>query len=80
MILLGFGGSALRPLSECLQRVDSPEGRQRVADFLRSRPFPHYEAACGRPGFLIRIDEDGTRTLGRFVHRRFAPAPESANS
>ena len=72
--------NAVRPLSECLESVDSPEGRMRVADFLKSRPFPHYEAACGHPGLLIRIDEDGTRTLGRFVNRRFEPAPESADS
>jgi len=59
----------LRPLSSCLKSVDSPEGRRRVADYLRSRPFPHYEPAPR--GMLVRIDSDGTRTLGRFVGRRF---------
>ncbi len=61
-------------LSESLEAVDSPEGRQRVADYLKSRRFPHYEAASGHPGLLIRIDVDGTRTPGRFVNRRFEPA------
>ncbi|HEY0792290.1 MAG TPA: hypothetical protein VGD78_14600, partial [Chthoniobacterales bacterium] len=55
----------------CLESVDSPEGRKRVTEFLSSRPFPHYEAASEHPGFLIRIDQDGTRRLGRFVNRRF---------
>ena len=63
-----------RPLSSCLDSVDSTEGRRRVADYLDSRPFPHYEAG-ERPGLLTRIDEDGTRTAGRFVGRRFEPSP-----
>jgi hypothetical protein len=64
---------AARPLSECLGSVDSPGGRCRVADYLKSRPFPHYEADCDRPELLIQVDEDGKRTLGRFVNRRFVP-------
>ena len=63
--------AATSPLSQCLESVDSPAGRQRVQDFLATRPFPHYEAAPGHPGLLIRINEDGSRTLGCFVNRRF---------
>src|SRR5438552_7429966 len=59
-----------KPLSACLKDVDSPAGRKRVAEYLRSRPFPHYEQ---KDGHLIRIDKDGTRTAGRFVNRRFQP-------
>jgi hypothetical protein len=65
---------AARPLSELLLSVDSPAGRRRVAEHLGRRPFPHYEPAPGRPGFLVRIQADGTRTLGRFVNREFRPA------
>ena len=68
---------AVRPLSECLGSVNSSEGRQRVVDYLHSQPFPHYEAAAGRPGLLVRIDVDGNRTLGRFVNRQFEPSPDS---
>jgi len=60
-----------KPLSDCLKSVDSVEGRNRVVKFLRSGPFPHYETASGAPGLLVRIDNDGQRTLGRFVNRRF---------
>lgn len=67
---------AVRPLSECLEGVDTPEGRRRVADYLKTRPFPHFEAAAGHPGMLIRIDEDGTRTMGRFANRRFEPSAD----
>jgi hypothetical protein len=63
---------SVRALSECLASVDSAEGRQRVTAFLESRPFPHYEPAP--EGLLIRIDADGTRTLGRFVGREFRAA------
>lgn len=66
--------AAARPLSECLEAVDAPAGHLRLAAYLESRPFPHYEPASDSPGFLVRVDEDGTRTLGRFVHRTFEPA------
>ena len=62
-----------RSISECLESVDSPEGRQRVADFLGSGPFPHYQPHPDRPGLLVRIDADGSRTVGRFVGRQFQP-------
>ena len=65
----------VRSLSECLASVDAPEGRRRVVEYLETRPFPHYEPAPERPGLLVRIDEDGTRTVGRFVGRRFQAAP-----
>ena len=58
-------------LSEILGTVDSPEGRRRVADYLDSRPFPHYRPISDRPGLLLRIEQDGTETVGRFVGRQF---------
>jgi hypothetical protein len=62
-----------QPLSECLQTADTPEGRQRVAAHLKSRPYPHYEPADA-PGLLVRIESNGRRTLGRFVNREFQAA------
>jgi hypothetical protein len=63
-------GGAVR-LSDCLREVDTPAGRKRVQAFLADRPYPHFVAAPERPGFLVRIDEDGSRTVGRFVNRKF---------
>jgi len=63
-----------RPLSACLESVDSPQGRKRVAHLLHAQPFPHYQPHPDRPGILIRIDADGTRTPGRFVKRQFVPS------
>jgi len=59
-----------KPLSECLRGVDSPEGRQRVAEHLKTRPYPHYEPADS-PGLLVRLEANGRRTIGRFVNREF---------
>jgi hypothetical protein len=63
--------AAAIPLSRCLAMVDSTEGRRRVADYLDARPFPHYEPWSGEPGVVVRVDQDGTRTIGRFVDREF---------
>jgi len=62
---------AVRPFAECLESVDSVDGRGRVAEYLHSKPFPHYEPLADRPGLLVRIEADGTRWVGRFVCRRF---------
>ena len=62
------------PLSELLASVDAPEGRRRVAEYLASRPFPHYEPAPDAAGLLVRIAADGERTIGKFVGREFLPA------
>jgi len=66
--------NGIRPLSESLASVNSEEGRRRVRDYLQTRPFPHYEPVSDTPGLLLRVDEDGTRTVGRFVGREFQAA------
>jgi hypothetical protein len=58
------------PLSAQLQSVDSPEGRRRVIEHLKSRPYPHYEPA-NMPGLVVRIESNGKRAIGRFVNREF---------
>jgi hypothetical protein len=65
--------AAIRPLSSCLRSVDSVEGGKRTKEWLQSQPFPHYEPHPRTPGLLIRIAEDGDRTVGRFVNRKFLP-------
>lgn len=64
----------VKPLSQCLDSVDTDQGRRRVAEHLQSQPFPHYEPAPEAPGLLVRIEADGTRTVGRFVNRQFKAA------
>ena len=58
-------------VSECLHSADSAKGRKRLKTYLESRPFPHYEAHPEIQGFLIHVEENGRRTVGRFVNRHF---------
>ncbi len=67
---------AVVPLSACFAKIESDVGRRRVAEFLESGPFPHFQAIPASDGMLIRVDEDGTRTIGRFVGREFRPAEQ----
>ena len=63
--------ASAQPLSACLASVDSTKGRRRVAEFLRTQPYPHYEPAPSAPGLLVRIEAGGKRATGRFVNRKF---------
>jgi hypothetical protein len=63
-----------RSLAESIQAVDTAVGRDRVRTYLESLPFPHFEPCQDEAGMLVRIDEDGTRTRGRFVNREFVAA------
>jgi hypothetical protein len=69
---------AAQPLSTSLESVDSAGGRERVAAYLQGQPFPHYRPHPDKPGILERIEEDGTRSIGRFVNRKFKTVRSSA--
>ncbi len=62
-----------QPLSVAIAKAGDAEGRELLHRHLASRPFPHFEAAPNQTGLLVRIEEDGTRTIGRFVNRVFTP-------
>jgi hypothetical protein len=62
---------SLRPLSACMAEAGTAIGTQRVQNYLKAQPYPHYEADPKKPGMLLRIDEDGTETTGRFINRQF---------
>ncbi len=78
MLLEGRQVLALRrnagtqPLSEALASVNTPAGRKRLADTLASQPYPHFKPHPGKSGLLVRTDEDGKQTVGRFVKRVFS--------
>jgi hypothetical protein len=65
---------------ERLDTVDTPEGRRRVKDYLASEPFPHYFAHPDKKGLLIREEENGHRTVGRFVNREFIAVKQGRKS
>ena len=75
-----------KPLSELVASVGTGEGKARLKAYLESRPFPHFEPHPTRKGVLVRIEENGTRSVGRFIQRQFVvdpgaaePAPSRAN-
>jgi hypothetical protein len=87
LVLGGTEECALRnsgdavPLSYLLLTVDSSAGRKRLAEYLSKQPFPHYQAGHGGSGMLVRVDADGTRTLGQFIDGHFVPRePQSSGS
>lgn len=59
------------PLSQSLATIGTDEGHRRLSEYLKSTPFPHFEPVPGDSALLIRIEADGTRTIGRFVDREF---------
>lgn len=65
----------LIPLSACLD-ADSDAGRARFQAHMTALPYPRFEPAQDRPGLFVKIDEDGTRTLGRLTGRKFVAASE----
>jgi len=68
--------AAAQPLSEALASVDTPAGREMLKAYLKSEPYPHFEAHPSQAGLLVRIEENGTRTVGRFVNRSFVSEPQ----
>jgi len=62
---------ARNPLGPLVESVEKPEGRARLKAVLDSEPYPHFEPYPARKGWLVRIEADGTRSVGRFVKRRF---------
>ena len=54
-----------------LDTVDTVAGRKRVKDFLASEPYPHYNPHPDNKDLLIRTEENGKRTAGRFINREF---------
>jgi hypothetical protein len=63
--------SVVPTLSELVEVVDTPEGREKLKAYLETEPFPHFEAHPAEAGMLIRTEESGEVTAGRFVNREF---------
>lgn len=66
--------SAAQSLADCLSVVSKQAGRKQLKQVLEARPYPHYESDPKDAGLLVRTDEKGRKTRGRFVNRKFVPA------
>jgi hypothetical protein len=69
--MMALRRTGVTPLSELVEMVDTPAGRKKLKDHLESEPYPHFEAHPTQAGLLIRTEENGQRTVGRFVNREF---------
>jgi hypothetical protein len=58
-------------LTEVFYEMDRPEGRRRLAEYFARGPYPRFEPIEGDPTAFVKVDEDGTRTAGRFVDGDF---------
>jgi hypothetical protein len=67
--------SKTKPLSELVASIGTPEGGARLKAYLESEPFPHFEPHPTRKRVLIRIEADGTQSVGRYVDRVFVVEP-----
>jgi hypothetical protein len=62
-----------KPLSACLRTRSREEAVAELEAHMNAQPFPQYHPVPGRPSYLLKIDKDGTRTLGRVADRSFRP-------
>lgn len=63
--------AGITPLSAAVEAAGTARGHRQLASYLKSIPYPHYEAHPTIQGLLVRTEEDGTKTTGRFVNRAF---------
>src|ERR1700678_2299863 len=61
---------AATPLSALVETLSTPEGNRRLVNYLGTLPFPHYAAHPDTAGLLVRTEEDGRRSTGRFINRQ----------
>ena len=72
--------STAQSLSESIESINKPLGRQRLAAYLENRPFPRFVADPAEARVFIREDADGSRTRGRFSGREFVPISEAVKT
>ncbi len=63
--------STTQSVDDSLQNVGQLKGKMLLDEHLSQLPFPHYEATPDDSATVVQILEDGTRTVGRFVDRKF---------
>jgi len=70
--------NSARPLSGLVGTLETIEGRERLQEYLESTPYPHFEPYPEDESLLIRTEENGERTVGRFVDRHFVVDEEAS--
>ncbi|MFO1313944.1 MAG: hypothetical protein U1F41_17970 [Burkholderiales bacterium] len=68
--------AALPELTDAMREATSEAGQRKALKHVAKLGGPRFGVDPDHPGFLIRIDPDGTRTRGRFVNRQFVAADD----
>jgi hypothetical protein len=71
-LLLGLSDAKMASLA--LEAVQYRARSDRLLQHLASLPYPHYEADPKYRDLIVRIEENGSRTSGRFVDNAFVAA------
>jgi hypothetical protein len=58
-------------LARAMREVTTAAGRRKVLEHLEKLGGPRYSVDPERPGHVVMVAPDGSRTRGRFVNRRF---------
>jgi hypothetical protein len=56
-----------------MRKATSEAGQRRALAHLKKVGAPRYGVDPERPGTVIRVEADGSKTRGRFVNRHFIP-------
>jgi len=59
-----------------IANIGTQTGKAKLDEYLHQLPFPHYEANPADATTVVQILEDGTRTIGTFVDRKFVAADQ----
>ncbi|MDR2844884.1 MAG: hypothetical protein LBV28_02190 [Puniceicoccales bacterium] len=62
-----------RAVELAISKVGTPEGSQKLAAYLATLPFPHFEEDTESPKVLVQIDVDGMRTRVHCVNHQLVP-------
>ena len=70
----------VQDLSALLTQTETAAGRELARAEIKRHGVPIYGTDPAHPGLIVQELPDGTRRLGRFVHREFVPVQPSEPS
>ena len=62
-----------RSLFDVLCNTTDAERAASIRAYLATQPFPHCEGVPGRRDLMVRVEADGSRSVGRFLGQQWHP-------